>query len=167
MKDYFDLFGLPRRFRLDTGALEEAYRKVELQVHPDRFAAASPAMRRAAEQWSVRANEAYAVLRDPLRRASYLCEQAGFPVAAESNTRMPPEFLMKQMQWRERLEESAGGEDLRALYEEVWLEREALLGGIAADLDDLASPGRAVEKVRSLMFVEKMVREVRKAVDQN
>lgn len=56
--DMFQLLGVPRKFRVDQKALDEGYRRVELQVHPDRFASATPAMKRVAEQWSQRANEA-------------------------------------------------------------------------------------------------------------
>ena len=91
-------------FRVDQKALDEGYRRVELQVHPDRFASATPAMKRVAEQWSQRANEALSTLSDPLKRAVYLCESAGFPVNAENNTRMPVDFLMQQMEWREKFE---------------------------------------------------------------
>lgn len=75
--DHFGLFGLPARFDLDPQALESAWRTVAAQVHPDRYATASPAERRVAMQWAARANEAYRLLRDPLLRARYLCEQAG------------------------------------------------------------------------------------------
>lgn len=167
MKDSFALFGLPRKFRIDQQALEEAYRRVELQVHPDRFAAASPAMRRAAEQWSVRANEAYAALRDPLRRATLMCEEAGCPVKAESNTAMPPAFLMRQLEWRERLETHETAGQLQALGDEVLQERARLIEEIAALLDDRNDPQQAVGKVRSLMFVDKMAQEIRRAIDQN
>ena len=102
--DMFQLLGVPRKFRVDQKALDEGYRRVELQVHPDRFASATPAMKRVAEQWSQRANEALSTLSDPLKRAVYLCESAGFPVNAENNTRMPVDFLMQQMEWREKFE---------------------------------------------------------------
>jgi molecular chaperone HscB len=45
-------------------------------------------------QWSVRINEAYQRLKDPLRRAAYLCELRGAPINAENNTAMPRTFLM-------------------------------------------------------------------------
>ena len=92
--DHFSLFGLPARFDLDAQALENAWRAVAAQVHPDRYATASPAERRVAMQWAARANEAYRVLRDPLLRARYLCEQAGIDLQTESNTSMDTAFLL-------------------------------------------------------------------------
>ena len=104
--DHFSLFGLPARFDLDAQALESAWRTVAAQVHPDRFATASPAERRVAMQWSARANEAYRQLRDPLLRARYLCEQAGVDLQTESNTSMDTAFLMQQMTWREMMDDA-------------------------------------------------------------
>lgn len=166
-QDYFELFGLPARFRIDLAALDEAFRRVSLQVHPDRFAGAGPAMQRVAEQWSARANEAHAALSSPLSRAVYLCERAGAPVEAESNTRMPMDFLMQQMQWREALEAAAGKPaELKPLGEEVSREESRLIESLGAAFDDEQDPKKAVPLVRRLMFVDKMAREVRAALEK-
>ena len=70
--DHFDLFHLPQRFAVDPRALDEAYRTVQAQVHPDRFAAAGEAQKRGAMQWASQANDAYQTLKQPLKRAVYL-----------------------------------------------------------------------------------------------
>jgi molecular chaperone HscB len=99
----FELFDVPRALRAGRAragrALEGALQR---EVHPDRFAAQGAAAQRVAAQWSARINEAYRRLKDPLRRAAYLCELRGAPIQAENNTAMPPAFLMQQMAWRER-----------------------------------------------------------------
>ncbi|MCI6530411.1 MAG: Fe-S protein assembly co-chaperone HscB [Mesosutterella sp.] len=162
-EDYFELFGLPARFRIDGKALEEAFRRIELEVHPDRFAGASPAMKRVAEQWSVRANEAHSVLSNPLSRAVYLCGRMGVPVDAENSTRMPVDFLMQQMDWRERFEAAKEKNDAKAMQSlaaAVAAEDERLTGEIASALDDQKDPKKAAELVRRLMFVDKMAREL-------
>ena len=106
--DDFTLFGLPRRFALDRAGLDQRWRDLQSEVHPDRFAAQGEAAQRLAMQWAVRVNEAYQRLKDPLRRGAYLCELAGAPIQAENNTAMPPAFLMQQMAWREALDEADG-----------------------------------------------------------
>ncbi|WP_205192460.1 Fe-S protein assembly co-chaperone HscB, partial [Burkholderia sp. LMG 13014] len=99
LKDsHFDLFHLPAQFALDETVLDAAYRTVQTQVHPDRFAAAGDAQKRIAMQWATRANEAYRTLRDPLKRASYLLSLRGVDIGAENNTAMEPAFLMQQME---------------------------------------------------------------------
>ena len=77
-------------------------------MHPDRFAQAGDAERRASMQMTTRVNEAYRTLKSPVRRAQYLLELNGVDVGFETNTAMPREFLMEQMELRERLEDGAG-----------------------------------------------------------
>ena len=97
MPSHFELFGLPARFEVNGEALERSYREIQSRVHPDRFAHAGDAERRASLQWTTRVNEAYRTLKDPVQRAKHLLELHGVDVAFETNTAMPPEFLMQQM----------------------------------------------------------------------
>lgn len=163
LKDsHFDLFHLPARFVLDEPTLDAAYRAVQSQVHPDRFAAAGDAQKRIAMQWATRANEAYQTLRDPLKRATYLLHLRGVDVGAENNTAMEPAFLMQQMEWRERIEDAAGAKNvdaLDALLAELRDERRARLAKLGALLDSGSDQG-AAEAVRQLMFVERVSAEI-------
>src|SRR5207253_1595724 len=93
---HFDLFDLPPTYAIDAKTLDDAYRTVQAQVHPDRFAAAGDAQKRIAMQWATRANEAYQTLRDPLKRATYMLSLRGVHADAENNTAMEPAFLMQQ-----------------------------------------------------------------------
>ena len=63
----------PRRAR----SWMRAYRDIQGQVHPDRFAHAGEAERRLSMQWATHANEAYQTLKNPLERAQYLLQLAG------------------------------------------------------------------------------------------
>jgi molecular chaperone HscB len=160
--DHFALFGLQPRFALDEASLEQAYRRVQGQVHPDRFAAAGAAERRVAMQWAARANEAFRTLRSPLARAAYLCERHGQPIEAESNTAMPAEFLMQQMQWREELDEARGGdrEVARALAREVEVRRDEVLARVASALDERHDYVDAAAGVRELHFIDRFREEL-------
>lgn len=165
--DHFELFALPARFAIDEAALTGAYQDVQGRVHPDRFASGTAAERRVAMQWAARANEAYATLRSPLMRASYLCERAGVPIDAESNTTMPAAFLIQQMQWREALEEARAVHDdaaLAGLVAQTDAERGRLLADIGAALDERADAAAAAPLVRRLMFVERFGDELRTAL---
>ena len=164
--DHFALFGLPRQFAIDATALEQAYKRVQAQVHPDRFAAGTAAERRIAMQWATQANEAYRALRDDTRRAAYLCELAGVAVAAESNTAMPSAFLMQQMQWREALDEvRERGDGVAALAAEVDAARAATLAELHAALDQQGEPTRAAGLVRQMMFIDRFAAELQAATD--
>ncbi|HEY6096115.1 MAG TPA: Fe-S protein assembly co-chaperone HscB, partial [Gallionellaceae bacterium] len=105
-QDFFQLFGLPQRYLLDSTALEQHYRTLQAQVHPDKFAHLSETEQRVSMQLSTRVNEAYQTLRSPLRRARYLLTLHGVDTQEETNTSMPVEFLMQQMEWREAIEEA-------------------------------------------------------------
>ncbi|MEA3118156.1 MAG: molecular chaperone HscB [Paraburkholderia sp.] len=161
-QSHFDLFQLPAQFALDANALEAAYRAVQTQVHPDRFAAAGDAQKRVAMQWAARANEAFSTLRDPLKRAVYLLTLRNVDVGAESNTAMEPAFLMQQMEWRERVEDAASARNVRelgALHDELREEERLRFVKLGALLDGGADQA-AGEAVRQLMFIERVVAEV-------
>jgi len=159
-KDDFELFGLPRRFALDRAELDSRRRALQAEVHPDRFAGADAASRRAAMQSAVRVNEAYARLGDPLKRAAYLCELAGAPVRAEDNTAMPLEFLRRQMAWRESLDDAASREQVDALARELANERRVAYERLAGELDERRDFAAAAEQVRALMFIERFAADV-------
>src|SRR5471032_1822363 len=114
-RNHFELLGLPVHFAVDAARLESGYRGLQSQVHPDRFAAATEAERRVAMQWATRANEAFRTLKDPLERARYLLQLKGYDTEEESNTAMPPDFLMQQMEWREAVAEARSGSDAKEL----------------------------------------------------
>ena len=113
--DDFTLFDLPRRQALDVAVLDQRWKALQGEVHPDRFVAQGAAAQRVAMQWAVRVNEAWQRLKDPLRRAALLCELGGVPIDAQRNTAMPGEFLAQQMQWREALEEATDPAALEAV----------------------------------------------------
>lgn len=167
MQNHFELFHLPQRFAIDVKLLEEAYRGVQNQVHPDKFASAPEAERRVAMQWATRANEAYQTLKNPYKRAAYLCELHGIDLQTESNTAMPREFLIQQMEWREALDEARETKDLDALEDladelQATIKRALVRIGAQIEADDYEA---AAQGVRQLMFLEKFGSEVARVVD--
>jgi molecular chaperone HscB len=156
----FELFGLPTRFAQDRAAIDARWKDLQREAHPDRFAGEGAAAQRVALQWSVRINEAYQRLKDPLRRAAYLCELRGAPIAAENNTAMPPAFLMEQMEWREALDEAEGEAGLEELSDRVLGRRREMLAEIERLLDVQGDAAAAAQQVRALMFVERFAADV-------
>ena len=163
----FELFGLPERFAIDLAALDAKWKQLQGAAHPDRFATATAAAQRIAMQWAVRINEAYRRLKNPLARAAYLCALHGVDLEAESNTAMPPAFLMQQMEWRDALSEAATLDAVDALADEVAAARDATLRSLQAQIDGVADVDwRAVAGVvRGLMFVDKFMSDIDKRVD--
>jgi len=161
----FALFELPQQFALNRAQLDERWKALQREAHPDRFAAEGAAAQRVAMQWSERINEAYQRLKDPLKRAAYLCELQGAAVQAENNTAMPASFLMQQMAWREALEEQAQMSELQALADEVAAERKRVQEALAQLLDVQRDAQAAVGQVRALMFIERFAQEVNAKLD--
>lgn len=162
MQNHFELFHLPQQYAVDIGALEKAYHEVQNQSHPDKFTQASSAEKRVAMQWSTRANEAYKTLKNPFSRAAYLCELHGVDLEIESNTSMPRDFLMQQMEWREQLDDAKTGRDevaLESLEAAVKQARKEELEQ-TAELLDAGNYAQAALNVRKLMFLEKFQSEI-------
>jgi molecular chaperone HscB len=158
--DDFELFGLPRRFEQDRAVLDARWRALQAEVHPDRFAAEGAASQRVAMQWAVRVNEAYQRLKDPLKRAAYLCELNGAPVDTENNNAMPASFLVQQMEWREALEEADTVDEVEKLADEVSSRTQAAFAQLRHTLDDKHDTQAAAEQVRALMFVERFAEDI-------
>jgi molecular chaperone HscB len=162
----FELFGLPEQFQQDLARIDARWKELQREAHPDRFAAQGAAAQRIAMQWSVRINEAYKRLKDPLKRAAYLCELRGAPIDAENNTAMPAQFLVEQMEWREALEDAHAIEDVDRLDEELVHARRAVLEGIGELLDAKHDAPAAAQQVRALMFIERFGDDVRARAEQ-
>jgi len=162
----FELFGLPQRFAQERPEIDQRWKELQREAHPDRFAAQGHTAQRAALQWSVRINEGYQRLKDPLKRAAYLCELLGAPIDAHNNTAMPPAFLMEQMEWREALDEADGEEALEALSDRVLARRKEMLADIERLLDVDGDAAAAAQQVRALMFIERFAHDVESRLAQ-
>src|SRR6185436_17246923 len=160
---HFELFGLPPVFSLDQEMLDKAYRDIQSQVHPDRFVQAGDAERRASLQWTTRVNEAYRTLRNPVSRASHLLALNGVDVAFETNTAMPAQFLMEQMELRETLAEATQSKDttaLEALQKRIDADRRDIEQQLGARIDGARDYAGAADLVRELKFLEKLEAEI-------
>jgi molecular chaperone HscB len=165
---HFELFGLPSTFALDTKKLDQQYRLLQSEVHPDRFAASADSERRLSLQYATQANEAYQTLKNPLTRARYLLQLKGIDTQEESNTSMPADFLMQQMEWREALEEATQSADtyaLEALQKQLRVAEKALQNTLASALDIDGDNTVATATVRKLRFIDKAQQEVDSALE--
>ena len=164
--DDFELFGLERRFAQERSAIDTRWKELQREAHPDKFAAQGAAAQRVAMQWSVRINEAYQRLKDPMRRAAYLCELHGAPIRAEDNTAMPAAFLMQQMEWREALEDARADSELDALDDEVAQARCAALAQCEQLIDQQQDYAGAARQVRALMFIARFADDIERRREQ-
>jgi molecular chaperone HscB len=167
-RNHFELLGLPPAYKLDAALLDSSYRELQGRVHPDRFAAGSEAERRVALQWAARANEAYRTLKDPVDRARYLLGLKGFDTGEESNTAMPPDFLMQQMEWRETVAEARAARDttrLAALRKEIAAEHGEMLRQLERAIDRDSNYDAGCSLVRKLRFLEKLDQEIEEGLE--
>jgi len=163
--DYFHFFGLNQQFKIDLPALDRAYLAIQKEVHPDRHARGSDAEQRLAMQMATFANTALQTLKNPIQRGLYICQLHGVDARLETNTAMPAAFLMKQMEWRENLDEQA--EDLsalEALMEEVELSKQDTLAEVTQAIDSAHNYQRAAELLRGLLFIDKFAAELDDAI---
>ena len=167
-QNFFALFGMAPAYQIDPIRLEQAYRDIQSQVHPDRFAHSSDAERRLSMQWAAQANEAYQTLRQPLGRARYLLHLHGVELHEETNTAMSAAFLMRQMEWREAIGEARAAGDaseLEHLSTQLRAEMQAQQQQLANLLDSDKNFQKAAEVVRELKFMEKLREEINHALE--
>ena len=162
----FELFNIPMQFVQDRAVIDARWKELQRQAHPDKFAAQGAAAQRVAMQWSVRINEAYQRLKQPLSRASYVCELHGAPIQAENNTAMPTEFLIQQMEWREALDAAHTLLKIEEIALTVNKYGDDLLSKIEHALDIEKNFIAAARLVRSLMFIDRFAHEVDARIDQ-
>jgi molecular chaperone HscB len=162
-QNYFDLFGLEKKFSVPQGILDRAYRDIQSQIHPDKFSHAGEAEKRLSMQWATRANEAYQTLKKPLSRARYLLQLNGVETQEETNTSMPTSFLMEQMEWREAVIEAKqerNHKSLINLHKNLITKRAELLAKLENQIDAEKNLDAACETTRKLRFLEKLGEEI-------
>lgn len=153
--NHFELFGLPAAFAIDAAELQQRYRKLQQTLHPDRFANASQRDKLLAVQRTSQLNDAYQTLRRPLSRAEYMLELRGIDLQHEQQTLQDPEFLMAQMEWRERLEDLNSAADVLSAQTEL----DGEIKQLQTELESLIESednDAAANVVRKLKFMHKL-----------
>ena len=166
--NYFQLFALPEQFAIDTRLLEANYRKIQSASHPDRFVSAGASEKLASMQLATLANEAYSALKNPASRAKYLLELQGINAIAETNTALPTDFLMQQMEWREHLEDAKAAKNIPALerlYNGLRDEAKAMEADLAGLFDINRDLKAATEETRKLIFINKVCSDIHQAIE--
>jgi len=161
-KNYFELFGMPVGFLLDTAELSGRYRELQKVVHPDRYAASGEQSQRLSLQGATLVNEAYETLKDPLKRAQYLLTLKGVEVQPAQQTLNDPDFLMQQMELREALAEVRGKNDPQAeldgLLREIGNMIKTQVAQLAVQFEE-SSPEQlsaAANTVQKMQFLNKL-----------
>lgn len=166
--DYFQLFDLPEQFDIDKKLLETNYRTIQSASHPDRFVSATAAEKLASMQLATLSNEAYVTLKSAARRARYLLEKHAIDAVADTNTALPMDFLMQQMEWREQLEDAKTAKDtaaLESLHKTLRSEAQALESELVRLFDHEKDYIAATEVTRKLIFIDKVCADIHQAIE--
>jgi molecular chaperone HscB len=161
----FELFNLPLTFAQDRAVIDARWKDLQREAHPDKFSAQGAAAQRIAMQWSVRINEAYQRLKDPVKRAAYLCELHQAPINAENNTAMPTAFLMQQMELREELDGAKTEDNLDEISLQANRISREQLQKVERLLDQTKDYPEAAQAVRALMFIERFSQDIEARYD--
>ncbi len=163
-RNYFELFSLPQQYALERAELDARYRELQRTVHPDRYASAGDQERRLSMQQAAHINEAYQVLRDPLRRGRYLLELRGHRIDDQQTTHQDPEFLMQQIELREALGAIRSQDDplqaLDRLARDIQAQYRALESELARVLDEDEEIGAALTLVLKMQYFMRLQNEV-------
>lgn len=168
-QNYFELFELESKFNIELAKLESNFRKIQSESHPDRFVTAAPAEKLKSMQLATQANEAYQTLKQPANRAKYLLELQGIKAIAETNTHMPADFLMQQMEWREAIDDAKNANDISALdrlLNEMQQEAKVLNNKLALLIDEQHDYQAATEMARKMIFIDKVCIDINKVIEK-
>ncbi|XP_019753301.2 iron-sulfur cluster co-chaperone protein HscB [Dendroctonus ponderosae] len=114
-KNFFRIFNLDEKFDIDAKELRMQYRRLQAQLHPDKFTQKTAEEKEISESFSSLVNKAYNNLQFPLKRAEHLLELRGDQLNEKENAVDDPEFLMEMMELNEELENTTNVEKLKAL----------------------------------------------------
>ncbi|KAK7392721.1 hypothetical protein VNO78_21167 [Psophocarpus tetragonolobus] len=116
--DYFDIFGLERKYDLEGENLEGKYKEWQKKLHPDLVHSKSQKERDFAAEQSARVIDAYRTLSKPLSRGIYLLKLYGVEID-EEQTISDPELLAEILEIREEVEEASNSEALNRILSQM------------------------------------------------
>ena len=148
-QNFFETFNLPVLFNIDIDMLNHQYRTLQKTIHPDRFVNATNAEKKQSLQKSTQINDAYQVLKDPIKRASHIIS---LHQVLKENT-LPPDFLMQQMEWEEEFETINDLEQVQLFSDKIDGERKMLMDLLVMDLDKKKDWESATNIIGKLKFI--------------
>jgi molecular chaperone HscB len=162
--DHFAVLGIPRRLSIEKVELDAAFLRLSRELHPDRFAGASPEEKALIERRSASVNDAYRALKDPVARAEHLLalEGVGRP---DGEAKCPPDLLAEVFELKERAEEDGGAAAAEA--RRLLSAAESSLTGLFSAFDaasDAAARRAVLARARAALdrrkFLSSLVREI-------
>lgn len=166
--DPFAILGIAPSFDVDLTALEQTHRELSRALHPDKYVGAGASERREALSRAMEVNEAWRVVRDPIRRAEALLAREGVTVAEDRAPPADPEFLMEMLEQREALSEAIAAKDRGGVAKLAAAVRARAGAAERAVADAFAAKATAavVERLGELRFFRRFLDEVSAVEDE-
>ena len=167
--DPFVTLGIEPRFQLDIKDAEKHHLELSRALHPDRYVGRPASERRLALSKAIEVNEAWRVVRDPLRRAQSLLTRAGIDAGETGEAQADPELLMEMMEQREALAEVRMSRDaarLEALTGDMRKREQRLLALLGEALDGASPPRDALPLLSELRYVRRFLDEASAIEDE-
>jgi len=157
-QNFFELFKLPEKFQIDTEKLQENYRSIQKEIHPDRFATSSENEKMQSMIKTTQINDAYQTLKSPIKRAKYILSLHKF----NEKVTLPPDFLMQQMEWEEHLEEiEKDKNELEQFKLSINKEYEQYSSLAQKQIDSEQKWSEAAITIDKLYFIEKLLFKIK------
>ena len=161
-QNYFELFNLPEKFQIDSVKLQENYRSIQKEIHPDRFATSTENEKVQSMIKSTQVNDAYQTLKSPTKRAKYILS---LHRSVEKIT-LPPDFLMQQMEWEEHLEDiEKNNKELDQFKLAINKKYEEYSLMLSTQIDNEQNWNEAAITIDKLYFVEKLLHKINIALN--
>ena len=161
-QNYFELFNLPEKFQIDSVRLQENYRSIQKEIHPDRFATSTENEKNQSMIKSTQVNDAYQTLKSTTKRAKYILS---LHKSVEKIT-LPPDFLMQQMEWEEHLEDiEKNNKDLDQFKLAINKKYEEYSLLLSKQIDNDQNWNEAAITIDKLYFVEKLLHKINIALN--
>lgn len=173
--DYFGIFGIEPRLRLDKKELEGVFYSLSRRLHPDLYSRKSAREQQYSLDATAVLNDAWRTLRDPIARAEYVMRTNGLPIGEQGTKNVPPELLEEVFELNMALEElKMGDDDARGALDSAAPKFRGMLGEIDQDLEreftawDDTHSREALEQIRLTLnrrrYIQNLVREVERAL---
>jgi len=167
--DPFETLGVEPAFALDLAVLEQRHRDLSRALHPDRHASSGAAERRMALGRAIEVNEAFRILKDPVRRAEALLARRGIASGEGKEPPASPALLMEVMERREALAEIRHAKDEAALsrvISEVRQIEQRTQAALASEFAfDSPNPAEILKRIGELRYYRRFLDEAASIAD--
>jgi len=160
--EFFDIYEIEPSFSISESELKNKYLVLQKKFHPDRFAHSNIEQQKAALINSSLINDAYQVLKDDIKRAKYLLECNEIEITNHTN----PEFLIKQMEYEEKIEDHSNDKNqLLSIQKELQEELDQYKDNLTVDFDK-KNFDRATNQINEFIFIDKLHLKIKEKINQ-